>query len=254
MSSTTRGLVAALALATMCITAGCGGTGSPGTSPQATSAAETSESQPVSPVVAEPTVAPAPTDSDAASLYGQDGIDSAYAEIVELATVLSFDPAYFFNDGDNTPESLAPVIERLVPEQRDYFRGEAQRCLDGVNEGCGNVIGLTYFDLGSDTVPYRAMPDGTFVVEQSLRNPTVALDEWNDGGTVLTFTFEHVAEVRLTMGDQPAAVTMTRTETYNLVPATGVHTTSWQIKQWTGQYQGDLRDPVTGDPVQEPSA
>lgn len=267
MARTRRSAVTALVLAgTTLGLAGCGGGEEPAaaaeTLPAATSAAQPAVASPepapettVSPRVAAASVAPlVALDDSPARLFGQDGVDSGYQLLVDLTTVRSFDSDFFFSDGDNSAADLEPLMGLFHPEQADYLRTSAEACLGEDDRSCGNLYGITYFNFGKvsagdsdgDHLTYR--PDGEFVVDQAVTEPTVTTGVVM-GVDTMAFTLSHVAHVRAVYDGRPTTVTMTRTLSYDLAPADPGSAAPWVIADWDMTYRGDVVDEATGQPL-----
>src|SRR5215218_8784477 len=133
MSPATRALTAALGPALVLALTACGGDDTPraaAQSPSATTSAEPAAEVPAGPKVAEPTVAPLQIDDSASDVYGgQEMVETAYGEVVDLVTDLGLDPDFYLLDGDNTADDLAPLMARLTSEQAAFLRTQADGCL-----------------------------------------------------------------------------------------------------------------------------
>lgn len=258
MSSTSRALGAALTVGIALTATACGGGATPATGSAeqpaaATSSAAPTPAAPITPEVAEAAVAPTPTEESAVRLFGQDGVESGYRELVDLATNLAFDPDTFLHEESTQPTDLDPVLAgRLHQNQADFVRSQAEVCDGDHPEACGDVMGIAYFDLAlsadSDTtLAYR--PDGQFVTEQSITNPTVTTSVVQ-GQDSLHVQFDHTAQVRLLAAGTPVTVTMSRHVSYDLWEAPVGNATRWWIVDWGLHYQGDVRDEATGLPFE----
>ena len=254
MSRRPSRLVACTPLAVMVLTlTACGSGEPPATAAAPTTAepavAEVTPEAPAGPTITEPTVAPLQIDGSVFNLYGQEMVETAYDEVVELATDLAFNPDSFFRDGNNSSADLAPVLERLVPGQAEFLRGKADACVSGDSDACGSVMGIVFFDFGTDEQPYTYRDDLDFVSEQSVTNPTAVGVIPDLGTSYLELSFDHTATVRFMINSTPAVVTMTRHLTFNLEPTPSV-STQWRISNWHVEYNGDLRDEATGEPLE----
>jgi hypothetical protein len=252
MSMKTPLLVTALGVVALSLTA-CGADSDAATpettKPAPTSSVQPSTEAPAGPKIAEPTVAPLRIDDSVHNLYGDQMVETAYDEVVDLATVLAFNPDLFLHDGNNTAADLYPIQERLVPKQRPYLSTQFDDCLAGNRDACGNVVGVTYFDNGTTEKPYSYREDGEFVTDQTIANATAVGVIPNLGTSHLDISFDHVSHVRLVFGGKDVTVTMTRNLVYSLVPSPGTATT-WLIDNWKVNYQGAVIDEATGQPIE----
>jgi hypothetical protein len=255
MSRRPSRLAACTPLAVMVLTlTACGSSEPPATAAAPTTAepavAEATPQAPARPTIAEPTVAPLQIDDSVFNLYGsQEMVETAYGEVIELATDLAFNPDYFFRDGNNSSADLAPVLERLVPEQAEFLRGKADACVNSDSDACGSVIGIVFFDFGTDEQRYTYRDDLEFVTQQSVTNPKAVGVVPDLGTSYLEVSFDHTSTVRFMISSTPAVVTMTRHLTFNLDPTPGA-STRWRISNWHMDYNGDLRNEATGEPIE----
>ncbi|MBB3676320.1 hypothetical protein [Modestobacter versicolor] len=211
---------------------------------------ETTQPAPVPPTVAAASVAPTPTDESSVRLFGQDGVESAYREVVELATVLALDPEWTLHDGDNEVSDLDAVLAgRYYEAQAGYIRDRAEACDDDDAQACFDVLAQVLFDLtvsAEDQGVLEYRPDGEFVTAQSLTDPTVTtIDiEGTDG---LRIAFAHTATMRMISGGTPLTATMTRHLSYDLWPAPAGNAQPWWIVNWSLDYEGEVIDETTGE-------
>jgi hypothetical protein len=256
MRSASRAIRLALVVGIAASAAACG-TGSPSAATAGKSAiavksaagAPATTSAPVTPI-AWPTLAPAPSEDAAVGRFGQSGVQTGYRELTDLATHLAFNKDYFLDDGNNKGSDLDPVLAgRTYSAQTDHVRSQADACHNGDDKACADVIPFAYFDFGGGdghTLTYRT--DGAFVAEQSVTNPTVALENIQ-GQDTLRYTFDHTAKVRLMLDGKPITVTMIRNLTYHLWPAETGNPTQWWIVNWNASYHPTIVDEATGQQV-----
>jgi hypothetical protein len=254
VSFTSRALSAALALG-IALTATACGSSDPTTetaekAAASAPAAEPTPEAPTGPKVAEPTVAPAPIATGIEYLYGQESVDVAYRELVELATVHAVNPDYFFLDGDNSSADLDPITGRFDAETARIIREDAEGCLAADEQSCADINGIVWFDNGTPERPYTFRDDMEFVTEQSITNPKAVGVIPDLGTSHLEVSFDHVVRVRFVIDGTPVQATLTRNLTYSLVPATGAGPTSWLITGWQVQFTPVIKDEATGQPLE----
>ena len=203
------------------------------------------------PRVAAPDVAPLDVDESVLRQYGDpQPAETAYRELVELSSRYATDPRYFFRDGDNSPDDLAPVLAHLTPELAATAQDDADGCLALDPESCTDLVGIAWFDNGTPERPYTFRDDLEFIPEQSITDARAVAAAPEDGAAHLKVSFDHTVHVRFLIAGTPARVTLTRTVAYDLVPAPGTGPGTWQIADWTvDAMSDDLVDDVTGQPI-----
>ena len=252
-----RGLRVAVVVGVSLTLAACGSSGPRATAPEEPAASSTGavvDTTPAAPVAVPPrvapaSVAPAPTEESSVRLFGQDGVDSAYAELVELATVLSFNPEWTLHDVDNQVSDLDPVLAgRYHQNQADYIRAQAEACGGADDDACADVVAQVYYDMAlsaedDSALAYR--PDGEFVTEQAVTNPTVTTNniEGTDG---LHVEFDHTATLRFLSHGAPVTATLARHVSYDLWQAPAGNAAPWWIVNWGIDYHGEVVDEATG--------
>jgi hypothetical protein len=250
MTRTTRASAAALTLGLALALTACGGGETSPTKAEASPATTSAEAVAKTPEVAEPTVAPTPTDGQAVAVFGEQGIESAYREMVDLATREAINPDFFLRDGNNSSANLTEIAKRLSPEVVDALYRAADGCVAGDSAECGNVHGIVFWDNGSDERPYTYRPDGQFVTEQSVVNPRVTAVSL-DGREGVQVKFDHAVRWRMLIDGTPSVVEYTRPLTFGLVPAPPGSATRWLITGWhLDAFQPTLTDETTGQSIE----
>ncbi|NEK84299.1 hypothetical protein GCU60_00715 [Blastococcus saxobsidens] len=219
MSRRTSRLTASAALAVLTLTVTACGSAEPTATAEERAATTSAAPEPAGPVVAEASVPVLPsggTVADAIAELGDDAVRAGYDEMVAVATQ-NFDPDTFIADGNNTVDDLAPVLARVSPETVGELRAAAQGCLDAVREDCLSTWALAWFDVGTSATPYTFMPDGSFVVEQSVSDPDAWIEDGAEPRLVVRFT--HTAKARVMDAGAPMGMLMVRELTYALIPA-----------------------------------
>jgi hypothetical protein len=206
----------------------CGGT-SGGTAASSSAAATTF-------TTADPVVSIAPVDTAAQRAYaafGEDQVEAAYDETVELATRHYVDAATLLDEGpgDHTPDQLAAATADATPSFAATWQAAASRYLGqtpGATPADGATVwGLALTDLApADPSARWALPaDGALVTRQYVRNPVFTPTA--DGA--LLVRFDHRLVLGLQSGDAPTALQVFRTVTFRLLPAPAGSATPWQV-------------------------
>ncbi|MGY1814310.1 hypothetical protein [Blastococcus sp. SYSU D00820] len=253
MIDTTRLLPVALAGVTALVLTACGG-GAEGS----TTAAPTSSAAPA-PAAEEPrdvagylvedvSVPPAPTDPRAASLFGEEAVEQAWLEAVQVVDDYSYDPALFMPESFSA-EDFAGLRSHLTERSAADWDATVSAAL-AAGTGAGTdewgLIRTIYMTAdwggaasaaGVDVV----MPtDGPFVTNRSLDGAQVAATP-DGGGLVLSFT-ENV-QIRFMEDGQMVRYPIARSFTFTLVPAPGGSAHAWLIDHFTGD--GEYGEKIT---------
>jgi hypothetical protein len=145
------------------------------------------------------------------------------------------------------------VLAPLAPEHVEQVRHAAQDCLKAVSKGCYDTWTLAFFDIGLGEDKNTYMDDGSFVIEQSITDPRVYVDDTNSNR--LGVEFHHSAKVRVVRNGTPIGLLMERSLVYGLVRAPTGGADQWVVDSASAEFEGSAEaDPFTFAPIEQPAS